>query len=96
MSKIIYGSIEKKIYSSDLLLERANKNFTGSLDEAVDSENYRRTKESVAFMESHPGLRNSHTFYDMTKEEQMKAKLKKVNLAYRLGKDKWFVNHQPH
>jgi acyl-CoA oxidase len=26
----------------------------------------------------------------------MKDKMRKANLAYRLGKDKWFINHQPH
>lgn len=67
MSKIVYGSIDKKIYSSDLLEERAKRNFEGSVDEVLDCENHRRAKEGLAFMESHPDLINTHKFYDMTR-----------------------------
>jgi hypothetical protein len=45
-------------------------------------------------MESHPGLINSHKFYDMTRSEQQKDLMRKANLAYRLGKDKWFIKHE--
>ena len=46
-------------------------------------------------MESDPGLLNNHKFYDMTRSEQMMDLMKKANLAYRLGKKKWFLEHNP-
>ena len=67
MSKIVYGSVERQIVSSDLIEERAKKNFKASLDEIFDSDNYRRALEGRAFMESYPELANSHKFYDMTR-----------------------------
>jgi hypothetical protein len=39
------------------------------MEEVLDSENWRRAKEGRDFMESHPGLANSHKFYDMTRQE---------------------------
>jgi len=33
-------------------------------------------------MESHPGLANSHKFYDMTRGEQQKDLMRKANIAY--------------
>jgi hypothetical protein len=91
---IIHGSIDRKIVSSDLLEERANKNFTGSMREVLSHPGYVRMDEAVEFMESHPGLANSHTFYDMTRGEQQKDLMRKANLAYKLGKDKWFIKHE--
>ena len=95
MSKIVHGSIDRKIVSSDLIAERANKDFTGAMDEVLTEDVYKRTKEGVEFMESHPGLANSHEFYDMTRAEKMKDGMRKANLAYRLGKETWFLKHEP-
>lgn len=36
---------------------------------------------------------NDHEFYDMTRAEQMKDWYRKVNLAYSLGKERWFIKH---
>ena len=30
-------------------------------------------------------------FYDMTRKEMMTDKLRKANLAFKLGKEKWFI-----
>ena len=70
MSKqIVYGSVERKIVSSDLIEERAKKDFNGSIEEVLHGENYQRAKDALAFMEAHPELHNSHKFYEMTRQE---------------------------
>jgi len=46
-------------------------------------------------MESDPDLKNTHKFYEWSRGEMLDDWYKKVNAAYRLGKDKWFVNHNP-
>lgn len=93
-NSIVHGSIDRKIVSSDLLEERANQDFTGSIREVLSAPGYVRMDEAVEFMESHPELANSHKFYDMTRAEQQKDLMRKANLAYRLGKDKWFLKHE--
>ena len=50
-------------------------------------------KDAVSFMESDPGLLNSHKFLEMTRQEQMKDLMRKANLSYKLGKKKWFTDH---
>ena len=50
--------------------------------------------EAVEFMESSPELINSHKFYDMTRAEMQKDLMRKANVAYRLGKEKWFLTHE--
>jgi hypothetical protein len=67
MSKIVHGSIKNKIISSDLIEERAKKDFTGSFLDLYDQSTLTRAKESYAFMESDPRLHNSHKFYDKTR-----------------------------
>ena len=69
-NSIIHGSIDRKITSSDLIEERAKKDFTGSLREVLSAQTYVRMDEAVAFIESHPELANSHKFYDMSRQEQ--------------------------
>ena len=70
MSKpIIQGSIDRKIVSSDLIEERAHRDFTGTMSEMLKGPAYERMAEATAFMESHPDLINSHKFYDMTRSE---------------------------
>jgi len=46
-------------------------------------------------MESDPRLANSHKFYDMTRGEQMKNLMYKANVAYEIGKQRWFIDHDP-
>lgn len=95
MSKIVHGSIKNKITSSDLLEERAKKDFTGSFLDLYHQPTVQRAKEVYAFMESDPRLHNSHKFYDMTRQEMMTEGLRKANVAYQLGKQKWFLDHDP-
>ena len=66
---IVYGSIERKIVSSDLIEERAKSDFKGHIRELQKGPSYDRTDEGTAFMESTPELINSHKFYDMTRAE---------------------------
>ena len=82
MSKIIHGSIKNKITSSDLIEERAKKDFTGSFLDLYHQPTLNRTKESYAFMESDPRLVNTHKFYDMTRKEMMSEQMFKTNVAY--------------
>jgi len=44
---IIHGSIDRKIVSSDLIEERANKDFTGTIRELLKGQSYDRMDESV-------------------------------------------------
>ena len=43
------------------------------------------------FMENDPVLRNSHHYYEMSREEQMHTNMVKLRRAYELKKDEWFV-----
>ena len=73
-NKIVYGSVKNKIVSSDLQEERANSDFNikeGNilyhLDFFCDAEKrYKFAKE----MADDPILKNSHLFYEMTREEK--------------------------
>jgi acyl-CoA oxidase len=47
-------------------------------------------------MDENPELNQSHKFFDMTRQEQMKDMMMRANAAYRLGKEKWFHKHEPH
>lgn len=40
-------------------------------------------------------MKNSHKFYDMTREEKMTDWYRKINLAWKAGKNDWFINHNP-
>ena len=67
MSKIVHGSIKNKIISSDLIEERAKKDFTGTFLDLYHQPTLKRVYESYAFMESDSRLHNTHKFYDMTR-----------------------------
>lgn len=95
MSKLVHGSIKNKVVSSDLLEERAKKDFSGSFLELFDQPTLQRIRDCYAFMESDPRLHNSHKFYDMTRQEMMTEGLRKANVAYQLGKQKWWLDHDP-
>jgi len=94
-NKIIHGSWKNKIVSSDLLEERATKDWEGSLEDILDHKITKRLNSVMNFMHSDPGLMNSHKFYDMTRQEQMMDWYRKCNLAFRLGKEEHFYNHDP-
>lgn len=40
-------------------------------------------------------MKNSHKFYEMTREEMWIDHMKKAKQAWKLGKEKWFLNHDP-
>mmetsp|Transcript_18121 Transcript_18121/g.30956 ORF Transcript_18121/g.30956 Transcript_18121/m.30956 type:complete len:84 (+) Transcript_18121:40-291(+) len=70
---VVYGSIKNKVVATDLLEERAKKDFDekvgGGLVSLIDKECHDRYKEAVEFTSSDPIMRNSHKFYEMTREE---------------------------
>ena len=95
MSKI-QGSVKNKIVDSSLQAERDNKDFVGSPKYFVRPSHIDRYMESCDFMDEHKELNQTHKFYDMTRQEQMKDMMMRANAAYKYGKEKWFVNHEPH
>ena len=69
--KIIYGSIKRKIVSSDLINERANRDFENDDGDALNRPlNFHGLLEDVKVAEKitaeDPILRNTHEFYEMT------------------------------
>jgi len=46
-------------------------------------------------MESDPILKNSHKYYDMTREEQMLDSMKKIRRGYELQGVKFFFKTSP-
>ena len=93
-SGIIYGSVKNKIVASDLIEERNNRDFEikgGLLYKNIDFyANFDQLQEFDKFMENDPILRNSHHFYEMSREEQMHTNMKKLSRAYQLKKKEWF------
>ena len=61
----------------------------------LDRSCYTRHREAIEFMKSHPDLVNTHKYYEMTREEIMEHQMKKFNTAWKLGKEKWFLKHDP-
>jgi len=94
-TKIIQGSWKRGIVGSCIQEERDKKDFTGSLHEIGNSMMMTKYLEALDFMESHPDLKNNHKFYEWSREEMLDNWYKKVNVAYRLGKEQFFVNHNP-
>ena len=97
-SKHIPGSWKNKVVNSDLQEERDKCDFNGKLGGGVevlfDAANLQRAKDSAAFVSGDPILRNTHKFYDMTREEMWEHQMVKYNRAFSLGKEKWFVKHE--
>lgn len=60
----------------------------------MDKDHIGRYFESVDFI-SHPRLRNSHDYYEMTTEEKWYCGQKKTRAAFELDREKWFHNHDP-
>ena len=71
--KVVYGSIKNKVTASDLIKERANCDFDPNYGKgmmAIADEHYRqRFVEAVEFTQNDPVMKNSHKFYEMTREE---------------------------
>lgn len=93
-SPITYGSVKNKIVASDLIRERNNRDFEieggnifKHLDYHVDFEQYYEVDRVMA---NDPVLRNTHHFYEMTREEQMHTNMKKLGRAFQLKKKEWF------
>lgn len=49
-------------------------------------------KEMSQIMADDPIMRNSHHFYEMTREEKMSTHMQKMHRAYQLYKKEWFVD----
>ena len=71
---VIHGSIKRKIVSSDLLSERANRDFDNENGDAINKALsagglFEDWKELEKVLYSDPILRNSHEFYEMSAKE---------------------------
>ena len=71
---VIHGSIKRKIVSSDLLSERANRDFDNENGDAINKALsagglFEDRKELEKVLYSDPILRNSHEFYEMSAKE---------------------------
>ena len=42
-----------------------------------------------------PVLKNTHKYYEMTKEERWIDHMKKLRRAWELKKNEWFINYNP-
>ena len=69
----MYGSVKNKIVASDLVEERKNRDFQLKDDKLfnhIDYYNdYKAFQDADKFLENDPILRNSHKFYEMSREE---------------------------
>ena len=96
--KHIPGSWKNKIVNSDLQEERDKRDFDGKLGDGVkvllDGATFKRLGEAADFVSGDPVLRNTHKFYDMTKEEMWEHHMAKYNRAFSLDKEKWFKKHE--
>jgi hypothetical protein len=73
-SKIIEGSWKNKIVASCLQEERDKQDFKLGPFESITNgvlhkEHYQKAREAQEFVENHPILRNTHDWYEMTREE---------------------------
>lgn len=98
--KIVYGSIKNKVVSSDLLAERANRDFDDENGKALinrfDLGGFFHQREEIQkVIENDPLLRNTHKYYEMSTEEMQTFQMKRLRRAYEIKKDEWFVNHDP-
>ena len=71
---IIHGSWKRKITSSDLIEERLKCDFDKkeAISKLVDPA-WLQQMLDLKWVQSDPVLRNSHKFYDMTREEMIKT-----------------------
>jgi len=76
------GSVKNKIYNSDLLEERKNKDFNVGLEGLVRQSHLNRYFDALKFAQDHPELHNTFEFYDMTRKEQMKDLMRRANFAF--------------
>lgn len=90
------GSVKNKIVNTDLLEEREKKDFNAGLEILVRDSHVERYFDAIDFMHKTPGLSNTFKFYDMTRQEMQKDLMRRTNLAFKHGREKWFYNHEPH
>ena len=102
MSKqsIVYGSIKNNIVASDLVAERANRDFDHDNGEILCKTlnvrgHWEKKKAFNEFLQSDPILKNTHKFYEMNQEEMQEYQMKRLRRAFELKKDEWFINHDP-
>ena len=96
---IVHGSWANKVVASDLLDERAKRDFDDEQGRAfkniLNQEELYAREEQMNVISSDPILRNSHTFYDMTREEMWIDHMRKFNRAWQLRKEQWFTKFNP-
>jgi hypothetical protein len=79
--KIVFGSVKNKITASDLLEERAQCDFNvpgGKILKYMDFYySFDRYTKMDEICSNDPVLKNTHKFYEMTREEKMTSHMKK-------------------
>lgn len=93
------GSISKKVVSPDLKEEREKANFKAKELSNVmwyNPDYYKEQKEIAKIVHNDPILKNTHEFYDMTREEQQVHVLKRTKRAFELNKKLFFHNITPY
>ena len=95
-SDIVHGSVRNKIVSSDLQAERFKRDFDIEGNNIFKHVDYYASFEQYTAMDefcaNDPILRNSHEFYEMTREEQLHSHMKKLRRAFEIKKQDWFVD----
>jgi hypothetical protein len=98
-SKRVDGSWKNKIVASDLQEERDKQDFqnikVNGLNPLTDPECQARFYESINFHINDPVLKNTHKYYELTREEIFQRETMKLKRAYEIGKEKWFLQHEP-
>jgi hypothetical protein len=91
------GSIKNKIVNTDLLEERANRDFdqTEMRNLLHDQEQMRFYDKVFDDMRDHPEIANTHKFYDMSREDQKSHLMKRAFLLYKLNKELYFYTARP-
>ena len=79
------GSIKEKRVAKALLEERAQCNFDRKEMESIlntNQEFVNKYQDWVDIISSHKETANSHKYYDMTREEQIKFHFQRINKLY--------------
>lgn len=92
------GSIKNGVVGSDLLEERAKCNFVQKdLTHFLfgGEQSYKQFQDWISDMESDPILKNSHHYYELSKEEGYKHQLQKMRRLFELNRTKYFLEAKP-
>jgi acyl-CoA oxidase len=88
------GSVREQRVNPDLLEERAKCAFDKNemMETMIYGPMLETVKSFASDLEKYPELRTDHTYFDMTRDEQIKFWWEKLNHMYRINKEKYFFN----